>query len=134
METKRERAEQLRYEAETERKLHRGGPEAIMLYQQAVASFREVDSPLALAHTVRHLGDVYIEGGRPDLAEPCFQEALALYRGHSETAPLDLANAIRSMALLRDSPELWMEARDIYRSLGIEAGVAESLAHLANSK
>ena len=134
METKREQAEELRRQAETERKRHRGRPEAIALYQQAVASFREVDDPLKLAHTVRQLGDVYVEGGKPDLAEPCFEEALALYRSHSETPPLDLANAIRSMALLKDSRELWIEARDMYRSLGIEAGVAESGAHLAKSK
>lgn len=32
---------------------------ARLCHEKAVALFREVDQPLALAHTIRHLGDVY---------------------------------------------------------------------------
>lgn len=47
-------------------------------YEESVAIFRELDEPLELAHTIRHLGDVHYEAGRAALAEPCYHEALAL--------------------------------------------------------
>lgn len=130
-----DRAQALRALGEAERGLNRGGPEAIAAYREAVAIYREVGGPLRLAHTVRHLGDVYFEAGRAELAEPCFKEALELYRGQPDAPPLDLANAIRSMAVLKDSlgedaRDLWMEARDLYRAEGVEAGVAESKSRL----
>ena len=81
---------------------------------------------------VRHLGDVHRLNGHPDLARPCYDEALALYRAYPDADPLDVANAIRSMAVLRQDAgefaaacELWAAARGIYAELGIDAGVAE---------
>jgi tetratricopeptide (TPR) repeat protein len=104
-------------------------------YEESVAIWRELDDPIRLAHTVRHLGDVHRAGGRPALAEPCYHEALALYRGSQETRPLDLANAIRSLAVLKEEAGerveaglLWEEAHDLYTALGVTAGVAESAA------
>jgi hypothetical protein len=67
-----------------------------------VASARRGADPLRLAHRVRHLGDAYYYAGRAALAEPCYVEALSIYRGHARTRPLDLANAIRSFAVLKD--------------------------------
>jgi hypothetical protein len=58
-------------------------------------------NPLRFAHTVRHLGDVYREVGRAGPARPCYQESFVLYRAHPEAVPLEVANAIHSMALLR---------------------------------
>jgi tetratricopeptide (TPR) repeat protein len=107
-------------------------------YEEAGAIFRELDEPLRLAHTVRHLGDVHYEAGRVRLAEPCYDEALALYRGHEHTRPLDLANAIRSLAVLKDDAgeteearALWQEAHDLYVAVDIQPGVAESTVRLA---
>ena len=73
-----DRAQALRALGEAERGLNRGGPEAIAPYREAVAIYREAGDPLRLAHTVRHLGDVYFEAGRAELAGPCFKEALEL--------------------------------------------------------
>jgi len=107
-------------------------------YEEAVAIFREVDDPLRLAHTVRHLGDVHYEAGRAALAEPCFHEALSIYRGHPRTDPLDLANAIRSLAVLKgdageteEARRLWQEARALYIAVEVKPGVAECDARLA---
>src|SRR5437763_8837875 len=104
----------------------------------AVASLRKVDDPLRLAHRVRHLGDAYYYAGRWALAEPCYVEALSIYRRHERTRPLDLANAIRSFAVLKDevgateqSQRLWQEAHDLYVGLNVSAGLAESAARLA---
>jgi len=104
----------------------------------AVASLRKVDDPLRLAHTVRHLGDAYYYAGRWSLAEPCYLEALSIYRRHENRKPLDLANAIRSFAVLKDevgaaaeAELLWQEAHNLYVALDVPAGIAESAARLA---
>ena len=111
---------------------------ALVLYGEAVDICRTINDPLTLAHTVRHLGDIHRESGRPDLAEPCLLEALAIYRGHDETNPLDLANAIRPLAILKqeegaveESRELWEEARKLYAAVNVREGVAESTARMA---
>ena len=112
--------------------------ESLALYEEAVAVCRIIGDPLALAHTVRHVGDLYLSAGRPALAEPCFDEALALYRADDATAPLDLANAIRPYALLKEelglaaeARALWRETRSLYAQVSIDVGVEECDAHLA---
>jgi tetratricopeptide (TPR) repeat protein len=111
--------------------------EARRLYEQAVAICRELGDPLVLAHTVRHLGDVHYESGRRELAEPCHVEALAIYREH-DPSPLDLANALRSLAITREeggafgeAARLWQEAGELYERTGVAAGVAESRRRVA---
>jgi tetratricopeptide (TPR) repeat protein len=102
------------------------------LYEEAVALCRETEDPLVLAHTVRHLGDIHRDAARMDLAEPCYQEALALYRSTERTATLDLANAVRPLAILKEAVgsteearQLWREARDLYTVAAVEEGAVE---------
>jgi tetratricopeptide (TPR) repeat protein len=122
----------------------------VLKYKLAVAKARRVDDPLKLAHRVRHLGDAYYYAKQAAQAEPCYVEALSIYRGHENTRPLDLANAIRSFAVLKDlvgadeeARGLWQEAHDLYVAVsdapniteswrrGVLGGVAESAARLA---
>ena len=103
----------------------------VLKYKLAVASARRREDPLKLAHRVRHLGDTYYYAGRWALAERCYVEALSIYRRHERTRPLDLANAIRSFAVLKDEVGLWQEAHDLYVGLNVSAGIAESAARLA---
>ena len=110
----------------------------ILKCKLAVASVRKVNDPLRLARTVRHLGDAYYYARRPVEAEPCYVEALSIYRRHENRRPLDLANAIRSFAVLKDeigaadeAQDLWQEAHDLYVDLKATAGVAECAARLA---
>ena len=122
---------------QVERDLGRGEA-ARPLYEEAVSLRRGQSDVLRLAHTVRHLGDLHQDAGRLDLAEPCNEEALALYRCSGPTAPpLDLANAVRPLAILRErvgKPDeavlLWREARDLYLSVNVRAGVDECSKHL----
>ena len=93
------RAQEIKQRGESARR--KDSATARQCYEEAVLLYRGVDEPLALAHTIRHLGDVYHEQGGPDLAEPCYHEALGLYRTHDKGSSLDLANAIRSLAVLR---------------------------------
>jgi len=110
----------------------------ILKCRLGVASARQGDDPLRLAHRIRHLGDAYYYAGRWASADGCYVEALSIYRRHERTPVLDLANAIRSFAVLKDevgaterSQVLWQEAHDLYVTLKISAGVAESAARLA---
>jgi tetratricopeptide (TPR) repeat protein len=135
--TRRELVRALKGLGQIERDLGRGHA-ALVLYEEAVAICRGEDDALALAHTIRHLGDIHRDAGRIELAEPCYREALAIYRNHEQTLPLDLANAIRPLAILKDEAgegdeaiRLWTEARDLYAAVDVGAGVAESSARLA---
>jgi hypothetical protein len=64
----------------------------------------------------------------------CGTEGLDLYRRFADAAPpLDLANAVRSMALISEmkcdrdhARALWEEAKTLYGRCGVESGVAES--------
>jgi tetratricopeptide (TPR) repeat protein len=112
--------------------------EALRLYHESVAIYRTLDDPLALAHTIRHVGDILLVGGKHALAEPYYQEALGIYRNNPQTSPLDMANAIRGMAILKqetrnvdESKALWQEARALYALVNVEAGVAESNRRIA---
>jgi tetratricopeptide (TPR) repeat protein len=117
---------------QVERDLHHAD-EALQHYEEAAAIYRAADVPLKLAHTVRHVGDIYLDKGQLALAEPGYVEALAIYRAHPETSALDLANTIRGLALLKgdlgetqQAKALWEEAWELYASVNVEAGVAES--------
>jgi tetratricopeptide (TPR) repeat protein len=106
-------------------------------YERAIATLREAGQPLRLAHTIRHLGDVCYEAGLAALAEPHLREALAMYRREPAASALDVANAIRSLAVLtehagnaEEASRLWAEAHDLYASLDLTPGVSESAARL----
>jgi hypothetical protein len=133
----RNHAQALRTLAEIERRRGRGDA-ALALFEEVVAIYRRSGDTLKLAHTIRHVGDIHREAGHAALAEPCYDEALALYRGDPNTQPLDLANAIRPMAILKDdagqierATRLWEEAKALYAEVNVAAGVAESSARLA---
>ncbi|MFT4113494.1 tetratricopeptide repeat protein [Silvibacterium sp.] len=102
-------------------------------YEEASALLRQIDEPLRLAHTIRHLADVLRHRDDTAAAEASYAEALALYRSNPDTPPLDLANLLRGYALLKtnmgqrsEAASLWSEAGALYKGCGIEAGAAES--------
>lgn len=106
---------------------------ALQCYEEAVAIYRDEGDALRLAHGVRHMADIHLEQKRRDVAERCYYEALAIYRAQEEVSPLELANAIRGLAVLKSGDRetgeaklLWQEARDLYDAAGVHAGVEES--------
>ncbi|HEV7572191.1 MAG TPA: ankyrin repeat domain-containing protein [Thermoanaerobaculia bacterium] len=125
----REVVEALKGLAQIERDLGRRTA-ALPFYEEAVAVSRDIGDPLLLAHTLRHLGDLHHDAGRDDFAEPLYDEALAFYR-ESEAPPLDLANALRSLAVIKDTEELWEEAFHLYVATNVQAGVVETALRLA---
>jgi tetratricopeptide (TPR) repeat protein len=107
-------------------------------YRTAAVLYRSLNDEINLAHTVRHVADILREMNRAAEAEPFIVEAIGLYRAQQPVPPLHLANSLRVAALLKEQVgnfnealPLWVEARDLYRAVGVEAGVAESRAHLA---
>ena len=112
--------------------------QALSLYEDAVKLCREVDDALLLAHTIRHVGDIHQDMNQDDLAAPCYEEALEVYRSHEQTSTLDLANAVRPFALLKEhagaieeAKQLWAEARDLYATANVREGVKECSRHLS---
>lgn len=106
-------------------------------YEAALDVSRGLGHPLLVATMARHLGDVYRENGLSERAEPLLAEAVKLYRGSLDTKVLDLANAIRPLALLLTAKgdagaarPLWQEARALYSSIHVTAGVSECDANL----
>jgi tetratricopeptide (TPR) repeat protein len=106
-------------------------------YAEAAAIYRGEKDSLAYAHTVRHIADMFLDESNLAEAKPLYEEALELYRGNLSTRLLDLANTVRPYALLNEKSgkaelarELWQEARNLYGSLRIEAGVSECDSHL----
>jgi tetratricopeptide (TPR) repeat protein len=127
---RRELVEALKGIAQIDRDLGRRA-DALPSYEEAVDVCRGIGDPLLLAHTLRHLADLHHDDARDDLAEPLYAEALALYRA-SDAPPLDLANALRSLAIIKNSEELWEEAFHLYVATNVPPGVAETALRLAN--
>lgn len=106
-------------------------------YRDASEIYRSLDNSLKTAHTLRHAADILREQKKPDLAAPLYAESLENYHRHKDTPPLDLANAIRGFALLKEQTgdpkgalSLWREARHLYELTGIETALSESDARI----
>jgi len=107
-------------------------------YADALALCRDQNFPLRTAHIARHLGDIYRVSGLAQQAEPLLTEAILLYRHNLDTKVLDLANAVRPLALLKTTQgdadgarTLWQEAQVLYSAVNVEAGATECSAQLA---
>jgi tetratricopeptide (TPR) repeat protein len=105
---------------------------ALEHYEQSAAFAREQGDALALAHRLRHIGDVAAELGELARADQRYEEAGSLFDRH-DVAPLQKANFLRSKALLCEkqgssaaASDLWSAARALYEESGIVAGVEES--------
>jgi tetratricopeptide (TPR) repeat protein len=108
-------------------------------YEEAAGIYRAAGNAPRLAHTLRHIGDVLQDEGRGRLGEAYAREALEIYRGDATTEPLELVNTIRGLAVIKQAlgadgqaRVLWTEAKALYASVGIEAGVRESEKRIAS--
>jgi hypothetical protein len=99
-------------------------------YLAAVEVCRASGDARLLAHTLRHLGDIEREMARMGDAEIHLVEALNIAR-REEVAPLELANTIRVLALIRGDEALWREAHGLYVRTNVPAGIAETARRLA---
>ena len=112
--------------------------DALAGYEEAAAICRREGDALLLAHALRHVGDVLAQLGKVVEARAKCQAALQIYRENPQSQALDVANAIRSCALLEEQLEgpaiarpLWLEARGLYASANVQPGVEECNFHLS---
>jgi tetratricopeptide (TPR) repeat protein len=110
---------------------------ALPLYEEAMELCLANEDLPALAHTLRHLGDIHQDAGNWSQAEEFYVQALNLYRRDNTVTPLDLANALRPLAQLRErvgddaaAEPMWREARALYLAAGVGEGAAECDRHL----
>jgi tetratricopeptide (TPR) repeat protein len=92
--------------------------------EAAVAIYRSIDDRRRLPNAVRHLADILQDMGRHREAAPFYTEMQALYAAAQDIPPLEIANAMRSVALhaehmgdLLKSQRLWLEVRERYAAL-----------------
>lgn len=93
-------------------------------FQQRALQLQREIGPDGLPHVMRHLADILDDSGRYDEASRYYAEMESLYRGNSATPPLEMANAVRSLAVHAEhrgdkerAHQLWTEARDRYSKL-----------------
>jgi tetratricopeptide (TPR) repeat protein len=98
--------------------------EAFAFQSDAIALERPLGAPRTLAHMLRHAGDILQDWGRHADADPYYDEMIALYKSLADIPPLELANALRSVALhtgfmgeRQKSIELWRDVRNRYAAL-----------------
>jgi hypothetical protein len=106
-------------------------------YSAAAARARAERQQLALGHALRHVSDLARERGSADGALGAAAEAVAIYRAEADARLLDLANALRLNALAltdagrsAEAATLWQEARELYSSAAVQAGVDEANVYL----
>ncbi len=110
-----------------------GNPDqALYYFDDATRLARRTATKRLVAHTIRHYADAYRAAGQLAQALPLYQEALALYGEDPATPGLELANALRPAAIVFEqlshnqrAVKYWQQARTLYESAGIEAGVLE---------
>jgi len=107
-------------------------------YAEALTLCRDQGFPLRTASVARHLGDIFRLNGQAQQAESLLSEAISLYRQSLDTKVLDLANAIRPLALFKTAEGdidgarlLWQEAQILYSAVNVDAGAAECSSQLA---
>lgn len=105
--------------------------------QEAVALIRAANDP-RLPTALRHAVEMAVEAGLAADVHAELIEMMTLHRNARDASPLDLANAIRVVALhaqaigdVEAALDNWQEARALYAELHVEEGVAEAEAALA---
>ena len=113
---------------------------ALPHYQESVALCRTEGSALRLAHSIRHSGDLLMELQRLDEAAKEYEAALAIYRQDPGTKPLDLANTIRAIAVMKGrlgeshaARLFWEQARALYFASNVVQGLSECDSQLEGS-
>ena len=106
--------------------------EALTGYQRAAGLARSANDMKQLAHALKHVGDLQRKLGEHRSAESAASEAVTLHRQSGSGVSLDLANALRVLALAQESlgqlskaDGSWREARPLYEAVGVLPGVHE---------
>jgi len=93
--------------------------------EQALDLARRQADPVVLRQMLRHMGDILLDCEAYEAAGATYAEMMDLYRKATDTPPLELANALRSLAChteavgnRREAAALWRDVRRRYAALG----------------
>jgi tetratricopeptide (TPR) repeat protein len=110
--------------------------EALELYGRAAEIYHTDGDLVAWAHTLRHLAELQLKAGDAMAALESIATVYAFY-AQNGAAPLELANSFRVRALTHEAvgepskaERDWLDASELYKAEGVQAGVDEALAHL----
>ena len=102
---------------------------ALRHYRDAASIARARGDVLVLAHRLRHIGDIHLDRDEVGEAEPWLVEALQLYRSRDDARILDVANALRPMAIFHEkggqasaAAAFREEAAALYARAGVKIG------------
>src|SRR5437879_2678526 len=106
--------------------------DALRLVTDVLATARQSNDPLVVAYTLRHTADIHAQLGFFDQSATEIAEAIRIYREHATNHALDLANALRISALNaeRRAHATWHEAKALYASVDVQAGVDGAQYHI----
>jgi hypothetical protein len=101
-------------------------------YASAAALYSQIGPPAMLACSLRHEADLWMQTNQPAEAEPLYLEAANIYRQGGEESALDLARALRSLALIAEGKgetsaarSFWQEACEIYARRNVKDSLEE---------
>jgi len=105
---------------------------AIAGYMKLVKLYQKNSNQAGIAHSYRHLADIYLEANHLEKADVYYRKAIEIYKNKAHQSSLDLANASRGLALLKVRQEkiqealnIWEHARKLYATNKINKGVKE---------
>lgn len=109
---------------------------AAIYYAEAITLLRTTPDTSELAHALRHAAEIRSEMHEYGVAGTQVEEAIRLYRAADPPVPLELAKALRVEALNseREAVRAWREAKNLYTTAAVAAGVTECEEHLAGLK
>lgn len=111
---------------------------ALAHYRDAASLYQSDGQLLSFAHTQRHVADIHAQIGDYAAAILAYSEPVEIYRQAAGPPVLDVANALRGLAIARENTgdrasalDLWREAGALYQEARVEAGAEESRRHVA---
>ena len=111
--------------------------EAAEIYELAAVELEGMGDAKRSMHALRHAAELRLDLGAVAEAQSDILRVLEVYR-ERDTDELEMANAVRTAALVQeaaglfaDARALWVEARGLYEFLEITAGVDEADRRLA---
>ncbi len=111
--------------------------DALLHNERAIESYTASGNSDRIAHSIRHLGDLYLRLNKLTEAESNYERAVSLYSDSQDTNPNDLANCLRGYALLLEklnkndkAVSIWKSTGQLYQICGLSDGQQEAEARI----
>lgn len=126
----------MQYEADSDNYL-----KAIEYCKLAVSTYKKSKDSTKIAHSMRHLADLYLEINQLADAEVYYNKVLHIYESLKDVSHQDFANALRGYALLHEKQNkiakaisLWEQITELYRKRNFAFGEQEGIKKVNDLK